>query len=202
MIEHVAARPGEHRPQEVARARPHGRESEPARAAHEPEEDRFRLVVTGVRERDPGGAFLVLDPAEEGVTLTASRVLQASSLRSPPGADVRARSAEGNGQGGAELTAEGGILGRVRPQGVIEMRRHHGEPALPAQAGQDVEKGHGIGPAGEAEDDTIARGRMPEPPQGLGDSGLESSTPQREGFLLRVGEMVAVQGLEPRTPRI
>ena len=80
---------------------------------------------------------------------------------------------------------------------MIEMRGHDREAAVAAQTGQDVEKGHGIGPAGETEDDALPRGRMPEPPQGLGDSGLESSTPQREGFLLRVGKWWRCRDLNP-----
>ena len=85
---------------------------------------------------------------------------------------------------------------------VIEMGGHDGERRGAGRAGQDVEEGDGIGTSGQADHDRLPGGRMPEAPQGLGDAGLESREPQREGVLLQGEKMVAVQGLEPRTPRI
>ncbi len=77
------------------------------------------------------------------------------------------------------------------------MGRHHREAAVSGQGGHDVEKGHGIGAAGEADDHALPGGRMPEAPEGLGDAGLESGTPHGEVFLLRVGKWWRCRDLNP-----
>ena len=77
------------------------------------------------------------------------------------------------------------------------MGRHHGEAAVSGQGNHDVEKGHGIGAAGEADHHALPGGRMPEAPEGLGDAGLEIGTPHGEGFLLRVGKWWRCRDLNP-----
>ena len=117
--------------------------------------------------------------------LAARRLFQTSPFGTSPRAHVRAPRPERDTQGQAEVPAEGGIGGRLRPQAVIEMGRHHRKSPMATQTGKDVEQRHRIGAAGEADDHAFARGRMPDPSQGLGNSGLERGAPHREGFLLR-----------------
>ena len=84
-----------------------------------------------------------------------------------------------------------------RPKAVIEMGRHHRKSPMASQTGQDVDERHRIGAAGESDDHRLARGGMPEPSQGLGDSGLESGAPHREGFLLRGEKWWRCRDLNP-----
>ena len=127
----------------------------------------------------------------------ARGLFQAAPVGAAPGGDVRPRRPERDPQGGAEVTAERHIRGRIRPQAVVQMRGDDLEAAMPAESGENVEQRHGIGTAGQGGDHPLAGARMPEAPQGLGNAGLESSTPHAEGFLPRGEKWWRCRDLNP-----
>ena len=138
--EHLAARDREQRAQQVAAREPHAGETGRTAAAQQPQQQRLGLVVPGVRDGDRHGALVVLDPAQEGVALAARRLLEAALLGARALADAAAPGAQRHAERGAQLVAEGGVVGGAGPQAVVEVRGDELEAAAAAQRRERVQR--------------------------------------------------------------
>ncbi len=191
----------EQRAHDVARPRPHSGKAGRPRPSQEPEQQRLRLVVPGVRDRDDGSPLLRGHAAEEREALAAGGLLNPPLLPRGPAADVRPAGAQGHVERPAQLGAEGRVLRGARPQAVIEVGGHEAQAAPPAQRGERVGESHRVGPARQAHHDRRPGRNGPGGPEGPIDGRDEGRQPHESGLLMK-GGLVAVQGFEPRTPRI
>ena len=117
VVEHVAARQGQHRPEQVARARPHRGRPEAARAAKEAQEHGLGLVVAGVGEGDPGGALFGLDRAAGTRGAPAAPLLRARRRRARRRAPRPPRRVRKETPRRAHSSAQkAASCGRIRPQ--------------------------------------------------------------------------------------
>ncbi len=87
------------------------------------------------------------------VALPACRLLEPSPLAAGPGGDVGHGFVEGHLEARAQTAAEGGVLGGVRAEPVIEVGRHHEEAVPAGERHEGVQEGHRVGPAGEPQHD-------------------------------------------------
>ena len=86
---------------------------------------------------------------------------------------------------------------------MIEVGRDHAKPHAGRGDGEGVEQRHGVRTAGERAQQRLARARRTEIAQGPPKRGTWSGVIRIDSRKLPPrGKMVAVQGLEPRTPRI
>ena len=198
----LVSRHREQRADDVSRPRPHAREARRPGAPQEPQQERLRLVVARVGDRDRGRLLLVPHAAQVGVALAARGLLEAAPLARGPGAHV-GRCPPGTGRR-ASRTAR-----RRRP-------RPPPSPAAGRGRGGRPPRGSPGGGAGEASASVSATESFPPerpttivPPRGGTPAArrARSTAATRDGSLkIRAssgeGGVVAVQGLEPRTPRI
>ncbi len=199
--EHLAARDREQRAQQVAAREPHAGETGRTAAAQQPQQQRLGLVVPGVRDGDRHGALVVLDPAQEGVALAARRLLEAALLGARALADAAAPGAQRHAERGAQLVTEGGVVGGAGPQAVVEVRGDELEAAAAAERRERVQERHGVGAAGEGDEQRLAARGPPGREQGAVDGRDEERASSCARAPPKCG-LVAVQGFEPRTPRI
>ena len=195
----------EQRADDVARSRPHAREPGRPGAPQEPQQQRLRLVVARVGDRDRGRLLLVAHAAQVGVALAARGLLEAAPLARGPGAHVGRSRPEGDVEPLAQGGAEGHVLRRARPQAVVQVGGHHAEPPPATQRGERVRERDGVLPPGEADHERAAPGRHPRGPQGPIDGRDEGRQPQAPGLLMRGGRgwrcrdsNPGLRGYEPR----
>ena len=157
-----------------------------------------RVWATAIAAR----LLLVAHAPQEGVALAARGLLEAAPLARGPGAHVgRSRPEAGRRAARtarAQKAASSAEPGR-RPWS--RWAATSAEAAAAAQRGERVEERDGVGAAGEADDERLAPGRAPRGPQGAIDGRDEGRQPQGRASSGE-GGVVAVQGFEPRTPRI
>ena len=143
------------------------------------------------------------DRLEKGAALVARRLLDPAPVARGAGADVGAGGAEGDAERAAQPAAEGGVLARAGAQAVIEVRGDHAQAAAPdATAWRSAtESAPPESPTTTLPRRVLERREARARPRSRGGCGAWSAAP-RARLPGAKAEMVAVQGLEPRTPRI
>jgi len=114
------------------------------RSTQDAHEDRLGAIVGVVARRDPTGAR-TLRRAPECLPAPGSR----SSLQVASGRDLQACALERNIQRTREDFCDVQLVRTLRPQSVIDAMREEAECKAPAETGEDVQKGHGIGSAAD-----------------------------------------------------
>ena len=170
--------------------RAHGGEPPAARPAQQPQDHRLRLVVPGMGHRDRRRALLPHDRPQEGVTRAPGRLFQPALLPPGQGPHVGRSHVQADAEPVAQRPAEARVLGRGRPQVMIEMGRHHLDPAGGRCGHQGVQKGYRIRPSGEGGHHGGAGGGSPGPSQGVLDDVLEASPFHQPRGLAPTGEAI------------
>ncbi len=121
-------------------------QSAEAGASEQVQQDRFGLVVQRVAQEDPGGAGPPRQPAEPDPTKPPGLSFNGASVVVPV-----LRTNSENGAGNPEIPAplldRGGIAGRVRPEGVVDVADE--DPPVPESdlVQAEAEKADRIAPA-------------------------------------------------------
>ena len=142
----------------ASRARADAREPTRGRAAHQPQQERLRLVVARVRDRDRNRTQTIRGTFEKRVSRPPRGVLDRSFLAERERADVSALDLDRDVERGGKAGAEPLVLVGVRAaQLMIQVRRaRDDEDAVSLQLAREVQERDGIGAAGQGDDDTIA----------------------------------------------
>ena len=109
-----------------------------------------------------------------------------------------------------EIATERLVLRRRRPDAVVQVReRGEAEPAAILKIAQRQRERDGIGAAGDRDDDTSPLRDHAVPVDGAENPGRQAESAVADGCRRHTRErwkqkkeLVPVQGLEPRTPRI
>ena len=190
---HVEQRAHDHSP-----ARAHGAEAAAARAAQQAQQQRFRLVVLVVADQHEARAAFGGGAAQERIALAPRCRLESSPVARRPRRDVGARGVQRHAELRAQPRAESGVLRRLGPQAMVEVRGVHRNLALVGDRQERVEERDRVGASRQSDDyRTVADAGKAQRAPGGGDHGAARARRRDQGR-----GMVAVQGLEPRTPRI
>jgi len=141
-----------------------------APAAQKPHDHRLDLVVGRVAGGHGIGADHLGRSGEELVPGAASRHLQRAAGLPPQRPDIRPtdaeRQPEAPGLGGHELRV---APRRIPAQAMVQVCHHHREAQFFAEVQQGVEKGHGVGAAGDGHEHLLAGPQHAGGTGGLGD---------------------------------
>ena len=157
--QHFLARRAQQRPDDPPTDRPHTAQSRPSRAAQQPQQHRFGLVVGRVRHGDPRRAELVGRPFEEGVADFPRGLLEIAPFRPGSGGHVVFLGDDFQTQRRGELGAVSLVAVALRSaQPVVEVRRGKLDLKLAAHFVQGVEQSGGVGTAGDGYEHQVAGG--------------------------------------------
>ena len=166
-------------------------------AAQQVEEQRLGLIVAGMSDGDHPRALLPGGAPQEAVPLRAGRGLEAVSGAPRGPGHVGSTHPQRDAEPLAEGLAEACVVRRVRAQAVVEVCR---DQPRSSDLRERVEQRHRVRPTRQSHHQRFAADGRTGPRQRRS-HGRDERAPRVVGHDQKP-RMVAVQGFEPRTPRI